>query len=48
MSKIKRFILPTAILLLGIAMMIAGIWRGELHEIYHRGILICFECIGIG
>ena len=48
MSRLKRFILPTVILLAGVTLMIFGILRGELHEIYHRGTIICLECIGIG
>jgi len=48
MSKLKRFILPTTILIAGITLMVIGILRDELHEIYHRGIIICLECIGIG
>ena len=47
-NKIKRVLLPTSILIAGITLMIAGIWRSELDEIFHRGIMICLECIGIG
>ena len=48
MTKIKRILLPAAIPLAGIILMGFGIWRGELHEIFHRGIVICYDCIGIG
>jgi len=48
MSKPIRIIIPTVIFVVGIVLMVFGILRGELHEIYHKAIVICLECIGIG
>jgi hypothetical protein len=48
MNKRKRLILPSVILLLGIALAVTGILRGELREILKKAVVICLECIGIG
>ncbi|MDR2546649.1 MAG: thioredoxin [Lachnospiraceae bacterium] len=44
----KRIWVTVALLLLGIAMMVMGIWRGEMREIMLRTSLVCFDCIGLG
>ncbi len=33
---------------LGLAMMVYGIWRGELAVVLMKAVNICLECIGIG
>ena len=43
-----RRIAPVAILALGIALAVLGIWRGELSEVWQKAITVCLECIGIG
>ena len=48
MSKPIRLIIPAVIFTAGIVLMVLGILRGELHEIYHKAIVLCLECIGIG
>jgi len=40
--------LPFLVLAAGLAMMAAGIWRGELEAIFRKATVICMECIGIG
>ena len=35
-------------LLLGIIFLIVGVNDGQLEEIYHKAVMICLECIGIG
>lgn len=37
-----------AIALAGIALMIFGIWRGEMNTVLQKASNICLECIGIG
>jgi len=34
--------------LLGIAMIIYGIYRGEVAVVFAKAVKICMECIGIG
>ena len=47
-KKLLRAAVPTVILLIGIMLMILGILRGELQQIYQKAIIICLECIAIG
>ena len=44
----RRFAVQIALLAIGLAMMGAGVLRGELIEIFRKGTIICMECIGIG
>ena len=44
----KRVLMQVTLLVVGLAMMGAGVLRGELVEIFQKGILVCLECIGIG
>lgn len=37
-----------AAMLLGIALMIFGIYRNELEILFTKAVNICLECIGIG
>jgi len=48
MNRSMRIILPAAFLLTGIILMTLGIMRGELQDIFHKAIIVCLECIGIG
>ncbi len=32
----------------GILLMLAGVYRQEVHVLYEKSIRICLECIGIG
>ncbi len=32
----------------GLAMMVFGVYRGEVEQVFTKGIQICLECIGIG
>lgn len=41
-------IIATLLLCLGIAIMIAGIFRGEAETVFNKATRICMECIGIG
>lgn len=33
--------------ILGILIVIAGLWRGEAHDVFLKAIQICLECIGL-
>lgn len=34
--------------IMGLAMMIFGIYRGEMAVVFKKAVSICLECIGIG
>ena len=36
------------LLVIGLALCIIGIYRGELTEIMNKAVMVCLECIGIG
>ena len=46
LTSSRRTGMITAIL--GLAMMIFGIFRGELAVVFTKAMNICLECIGIG
>lgn len=48
MDKRKRRIVRVIALLLGIFLLMIGIWRGETDVILQKAIFVCYECIGIG
>lgn len=45
--EMKRKIIAVILLLLFTAIMIYGIWRGDLGNILGFGIFLCLDCIGI-
>lgn len=48
MKRINVKLLPWAIMALGAAGMILGIYRGELKVLFTKAINLCLECVGIG
>ena len=47
-DKRFKFIISCCVLAVGIAFIIAGIYRGEAQTVFEKAIRICMECIGIG
>ena len=37
-----------ALAVLGLALLLFGIWRGEMSVVFAKAVRICLECIGIG
>ena len=48
MTERFRKILCVSLLILGIAMIILGVFRGEAENVFEKAVRICMECIGIG
>ena len=48
LSQNARKIRGVASTLVGVAMMVFGIYRGEMAVVLAKAIKICLECIGIG
>ena len=47
-TETKYIFLRISALLAGIGMIILGIYRGEVTEVFNKAVRICLECIGIG
>ena len=48
MTERFRKILCVSLLILGIAMIILGVFRGEAETVFEKAVRICMECIVIG
>jgi predicted anti-sigma-YlaC factor YlaD len=44
----KRRIVRFALLAVALAFIVAGVVQGDFTDTFHKAILICLECIGIG
>ena len=47
-SKALRYIVPAALLLVGVCFVVYGITDGEAAAVIKKAIAICMECIGLG
>lgn len=48
MSEKKKNIIAFSVIILGIAFVILGVYRGEVETVLRKAVNICLECIGIG
>ena len=48
MKNKNRSIYSFIVIVIGVAMMVFGIYRGEIDEVFTKAVRICLECIGIG
>ena len=44
----KQKIISILLIIIGISLAIAGIFRGEAASVFNKASRICLECIGIG
>ena len=45
---LKKAAVQVLLLLIGIAMLVFGICRGEAQTVFSKAIRLCIECVGIG
>ena len=48
MSYEKKAATQAVLLVVGIAMLCFGVWRGEAAMVLSKAIKLCLECVGIG
>ena len=44
----KKAAAQAALLIVGVAMLCFGVWRGEALTVLSKAIKLCLECVGIG
>ena len=45
---LKKAAAQVLLLLIGIVMLVFGIWRHEAQTVFSKAIRLCMECVGIG
>ena len=48
LSHAKKTAAQALLLVVGIAMLCFGVWRGEAATVLSKAIKLCLECVGIG
>jgi len=48
LSHVKKAATQAVLLVVGIAMLCFGVWRGEAAMVLSKAIKLCLECVGIG
>lgn len=48
MDFLKQRKTGVLLIFLGIALIMFGILRGEMHTVFMKAVNICLECVGIG
>lgn len=44
----RSWLIPLGITLLGLVMIVFGVFRGEVQSVWIKAVNVCLECIGIG
>lgn len=47
MSNSKKIVVQVVLLVVGVAMLFYGIYRGEAAAVLSKAIKLCLECVGI-
>ena len=47
-SRLLRYLIPAAVIVIGIGFVLFGISEGEAAAVLKKAINICMECIGLG
>ena len=47
-GKLIRYLVPAAVLLVGVGFMIVGATNGQAATVLKKAVNICMECIGLG
>ena len=45
---VLKKVVQVFLLLIGMAMLVFGIWRNEAQTVFSKAIRLCMECVGIG
>ena len=48
LRNLTKAAVQAALLVVGIAMLCFGVWRGETATVLSKAIKLCLECVGIG
>ncbi len=48
LSHVKKAAAQAMLLIVGVAMLCFGVWRGEVLTVLSKAIKLCLECVGIG
>ena len=48
LNHVKKTAAQVLLLVVGIAMLCFGVWRGEAATVLSKAIKLCLECVGIG
>ncbi len=48
MSFMKKNMAALLLLVVGVAFLAIGVWRGEVEIVFRKAVNICMECIGLG
>lgn len=44
----SKYLPAAVVLVIGLAFVALGLWRGEAEVVLQKAVVICMECIGIG